>query len=303
MIQGGAGSGGIDALGVLDSRTLPDAEFSEFWDSILVPERIKTRLLCQSVLNFTMRPQLSRAAVPLHGVVLLTGPPGTGKTSLARGLASRTAESLQGRGEIIRFIEAEPHALTGAALGKSQRSVRDFLGGTVSEVAQLGPVIVLLDEVETLAVDRQKLSLEANPVDVHRASDAVLVQLDYIANQHSNVLFICTSNFPRAIDEAFLSRVDLRIELGLPDATICQTILMDTVARIAEAFPGLRRIVESLELSDVGSLCLGLDGRQIRKAVIGAFTFDKRTALDPERVTAQDILDAISEVQRSKEAR
>lgn len=192
-------SAGIEAQGVLDSRILPDRSFDGLWESIFVDDELKTKLLCQAMLNFVLRPKLPPGGVPLHGIILLVGPPGTGKTTLAKGLASRVAASVSGVGE-FRFIESEPHALAGAALGRSQRSVRDFLGVTVAEAASLGPVVVLLDEVETLAADRQKLSLEANPVDVHRASDAVLAQLDYLAERHRNVLFVATSNFSQAME-------------------------------------------------------------------------------------------------------
>ena len=44
---------------------------------------------------------------------------------------------------------------------------------TIPELAMDGAAIVLLDELETLAVSRHQLSLEANPIDVHRATDAV----------------------------------------------------------------------------------------------------------------------------------
>lgn len=65
----------------------------------------------------------------------------------------------------------------------------------LAEESSTNPCIVLLDEVETLAADRSKMSMEANPVDVHRATDAVLTQLDQLAAEYPQLLFIATSNF------------------------------------------------------------------------------------------------------------
>ena len=157
--------------GIAAEHELPYPPFSKQWDAILLDDDQKDRLLCQAVLTFTLRPQVDAALVPLHGLILLVGPPGTGKTSLARGLASRTADSLKGT-LTFNYVEVEPHSLANAGLGRSQPAVRRLLSEVIAEKAALGPLIVLLDEVETLAADRMKLSLEANPVDVHRATDA-----------------------------------------------------------------------------------------------------------------------------------
>ena len=51
------------------------------------------------------------------------------------------------------------HGQASSALGKSQRTVTELLGTTVAERVAMGPLIVLLDEVETLAADRSKMSL------------------------------------------------------------------------------------------------------------------------------------------------
>lgn len=101
-------------------------------------------------------------------------------------------------------------------MGKTQRAEADLFSQSIAESTAAGPTIVLLDEVETLVADRAKLSLEANPVDVHRAADAVLVQLDMLAERNPYLLFVATSNFPQAVDGAFLSRCDMVMEVPRP---------------------------------------------------------------------------------------
>jgi SpoVK/Ycf46/Vps4 family AAA+-type ATPase len=234
--------------------------------------------------------------IPLHGIILLVGAPGTGKTSLARGLAARTAGTLKQTKDFF-YIEVEPHALTSSALGKSQKAVTELLGTTIAEQAEIGPLIVLLDEVETLAADRSKLSLEANPVDVHRATDAVLAQLDQLAGQYPDLLFIATSNFPQAIDAAFVSRADLILTIDLPGPSACKNTLLSTIQELANSFPKLGDIPSQPEFEHLGMMCQGLDGRRIRKLVAAACTFDKQTALDPNRLTVYDLLRAAEHAQ------
>jgi len=292
----GAGSGGVDATGVLDSRLLPDGEFVAQWDAVIVETSQKDRLLSQAILNFTLREKVNRANLPLHGLIVLHGPPGTGKTSLARGLAARTAEVICKLGQ-FRFIEVEPHALAGAALGKSQRAVRDLLGQTIAEQAERGPLIVLLDEVETLAADRSRMSMDANPIDVHRATDAVLAQLDQLAAKYPHLLFIATSNFTRAVDGAFLSRADLIENIGLPGPEACRAILQSAIEELAKSFPSASRILKDAEFERAAKHCVGLDGRRIRKLVISACALKKETALNPNGLTAADLLAAAVQAQ------
>jgi len=292
-----------DAPGILVSHSLPHEGFDALWKSIILDKETKDRLHAQAVLNFTLRPLVTRDRVPLHGIILLVGPPGTGKTSLGRGLASVTARSFQR--ERFLYVEVEPHALASSSLGKSQQAITTLLSGTIAERASTAPLIVLLDEVETLAVARSRISMEANPVDVHRATDAVLAQMDHLADSHPELLFIATSNFPEAIDEAFLSRADLIINVDLPGAEACRAILVDTIEALAKKFPKVAKILSQPDFDKAAELCKGLDGRRIRKLVPSACTFSKETALDPSRLTAADLVraakDAGKQLKREKE--
>jgi SpoVK/Ycf46/Vps4 family AAA+-type ATPase len=290
--------------GIQKIRKLPDPALGALWDSIIMNDDLKTRLLSQAVLNFSVRPKVDRSVIPLHGVIMLVGPPGTGKTSLARGLAHRVASSFAAGG--FRLLEVEPHSLASAAHGKTQRAVTDLFSQSIAEAAMVGPTIVLLDEVETLAADRAKLSLDANPVDVHRATDAVLVQLDALAEEHDNLLFVATSNFPQAVDSAFLSRCDLILNVPLPDKVACGTILADCLNGLGRIYPAIGRLASSPKFAACAEACVGLDGRAIRKMVANALAATPQTALAPEKVTIEDLLAAAHAARESrvqKEAR
>jgi SpoVK/Ycf46/Vps4 family AAA+-type ATPase len=284
--------------GIQRTRCLPDPALGALWDSIILDDALKSQLLSQAVLNFTLRGKVDRSVLPLHGAILLVGPPGTGKTSLARGLAHRTAESFQGGG--FRLLEVEPHALTSSAMGKTQRAVSELFSQSIAEAAVGGPTIVLLDEVETLAADRSKLSLEANPIDIHRATDAVLVQLDVLAERHPNLLFLATSNFPQAVDSAFTSRCDLVVHVPLPDRSACARILKDCLGGLARTYPAIGRLSSSPQFEQCAAECVGLDGRAIRKMVATALASSAQTAMNPERVTIENLLAAARAAKASR---
>jgi AAA+ superfamily predicted ATPase len=174
-----------------------------------------------------------------------------------------------------------------SAHGRSQQAVAKLFEQTIPELAMNGAAIVLLDEVETLAVSRHHLSLDANPIDVHRATDAALAGMDRLTREHRNVLLIATTNFPRALDKAVLSRADHVEEIGLPNEAARREIIIDTL----KAIGGVWKKVSALEADAdrLAKVADGLDGRRIRKEIFVAIGSDIETAKDPNRVTRAQI--------------
>ncbi len=283
--------------GVLSVHALPADHHDGPWDHIIVPPGTKERLLSTALL--TMRHGRRLATLPglPHGLVILAGPPGTGKTTLGRGLAQAAARVLSPHGATT-YVEIDPHAFPSEMLGESQRAITRLMTDTIPELAARRPhTVVLVDEVESLAVARSTASFETNPVDVHRATDALLAGIDSVAVEHPGVLFVTTTNFPAAIDHAFLSRADLVLHVPLPDEATVAAIVAASLRDLAGLWPRLRPLADDDALHEkLAGRMAGWDGRRVRKLVLAALAQRRDVALDPGQLAEHDLLAAVENV-------
>jgi pachytene checkpoint protein 2 len=203
----------ISAPGALfDIYLLPDhrEEFIADWDIVLMPERTKNFLLAYVQALKRLEPVQS-SQLALCRALLLHGPPGCGKTSLARGLPAKW--SLAYREPRAGLIHVNTHALAGGLRGGGHKNIR-MAFQQIAEQATAGlPIFVLVDDIETLGTDRS---------------------LDRYARDLPNVVFLFTTNSP--IDRAVRERVDFVVEIPLPDARYRGMILADAVRSMAAAY-------------------------------------------------------------------
>lgn len=280
--------------GVTGIHVLPADHHDGPWDSIITPPGLKERLLGTAILVLRHGRRLQQLSGAPHGLTMLAGPPGTGKSTLCQGLAQVAARAVSRRGATT-FVQIDPHAFPSDLLGESQRAVRRLFTDTLPELAARRPhTVVLIDEVESLAVRRSVASFDTNPADLHRATDAVLSGLDELRASSPHVLLLATTNLPSAVDEAFLSRADLVLRTDLPDEKVLARIMRSSLTELSTQWPGLRALAEDEALhAKLAGRCVGFDGRRARKTVLSAIALRPELAEDPERLTAGDLLAAV----------
>ena len=259
-----------------------DPTLVDSWNRIIVDPTVKDRLLNYALMAIGLRKSgVGGIGVPLHGLIMLNGAPGVGKTTLARGLANAVASALGDRYGTVRLVDVNMHLLTSELLGRTQRNIIALFQEELPALAEDGPVVVVLDEVEVLAVSRTEASLDINPADVIRGTAALLSALDWLAREAPGVLVVGTTNLFGVLDDAVLSRADLTVQLELPGVQVLRSILADTLRELGEHFAACRELADSEQLGEVAELLHGSDGRQARKFVAEALASTRETALDP----------------------
>jgi len=272
------------------SIILPSAELQGLWDSLIYDNEVKEELLryIQTSL-FLAEKNVNTSLVGVNRVVLLHGPPGTGKTSLCRALAQKLSIKVvqNNKYDCGVLMEVNSHSLFSQWFSESGKLVQKMfeeIKRNVSDPRMF--VCVLIDEVESLTSARKNSMSGLECSDAVRVVNALLTEIDKIKH-FPNVLILTTSNITGSIDLAFVDRADIKQYVGLPSPAAIYQIYYSALQELSDKgvvssnklmnYSILRRanitttttmsssLKQSQELWSLAELSSGFSGRTLRK--------------------------------------
>lgn len=133
--------------------------------------------------------------------VMLHGPPGTGKTMIAKAVANETDAN---------FVSISGPEIMSKFYGESEKHIREIF----EEAEKTAPTIIFIDEIDSIAPKREEVTGE-----VERRVVAQLLSLMDGLKKRGQVIVIAATNRPNAVDAALRrgGRFDREIEIGIPD--------------------------------------------------------------------------------------
>nr|CAH7760591.1 unnamed protein product [Callosobruchus chinensis] len=256
------------------------------WEDIVGQDTAK-QALQEMVILPSLRPELfTGLRTPARGL-LLFGPPGNGKTLLARAVATECQAT---------FFSISAASLTSKYVGDGEKMVRALF----AIARELQPSIIFIDEVDSLLSERSNSEHEAS----RRLKTEFLVEFDGLPSnpESEKILVMAATNRPQELDEAALRRFPKRVYVQLPDVDTRSKLLEKLLAKQGCA-------LTRQELKRLAALTEGYSGSDLtalaKDAALGPIRElqpEQVKQMDPSSVrsiTINDFLESLKRIRRS----
>jgi len=217
--------------------------------------------------------------------ILLHGPPGTGKTMIAKALAKMTESN---------FISIKGPELLSKWVGESEKGVREIF----KKARQAAPCIIFLDEVDALVPRRSSSGSDSHVTE--NVVSQILTEIDGL-EELNNVLIIGATNRLDIVDEALLrpGRFDRIIKVPNPDEKGRQHIF--------EIHTKKKPLANDVKISEIVKITDNFSGAEIaavaNRAAIAAlkrYVSGKSKNVKEIKIMQQDLIDAVDKVRPQK---
>jgi len=236
----------------------------------------------------SLRPELfTGLRTPARGL-LLFGPPGNGKTLLARALAGESCCNL---------INISSSSLTSKWLGEGEKLVKALF----AVAREIQPTIVFIDEIDALLSERRSGEHEA----VRRIKTEFLLQFEgMMTGQQERTIVVAATNRPQELDEAALRRFTKRVYVRMPDNNTRRELVKSLLAREGNSHnisdSDIAKIVDKTEgytCSDITNLARDAALAPIRE--ISTAELATIGAADMRKITVKDFTASAERVRKS----
>ena len=217
----------------------PGVKFSD----IIGMEEMK-KILYEVIVVPSIRPDLFTGILKPQRGILLFGPPGTGKTMIAKAIATECKST---------FFSISASSLTSKWVGESEKTVKSLFKLAYKKA----PSIIFIDEIDSILSKRNESENEATK----RLKTEFLIQFDGLgSNNKAQLLVIAATNRPMDLDEALLRRLPKRVYCGPLDVNGRFTFIKKVINKVEtnlsdQDIMEVAKLTKGYSNSDLKELC------------------------------------------------